>query len=785
MKKMDKLVALAREHIQIIITGSILVMGAIVVMLCLLSGEGNLRKANRSEAFFVFQADELASRGYLREGEIFENMAGENASIILPGIKGDIGDVRILFSKPLEQDTVIVLLAFGPPEKDENILRIVQEGNVGQQSIVFPIHQEIRSIALHVGKEGEAFGLSAIELYDGFSADFYRVQARRQGFFALLALCITLVCVVLSVCAQRLFAPGVLDKNVGETNRRITPIRFFFVLGLFIVTLYNLPYLFLGENSFVVIHDQLDYDIVAYKLTAENLFSNEVAEFMGGASKSSLVLSSPGTLVFYLLLPAGTAFLVNQSFVHFVAFIGMYFLLTSILNKPGIAFSVAVIFSALPFHSVYGLSVMGQPLLCYGISCITKKERRLWLRGYILVAIFALFSSLVYVGYFILPMILIIYICYKKKDFNKRILAVFAIMSIIYFAENYTLIHDLLFENTLSHREQHMVVSVDFGKNFAETLWNGGYHAESQHRTILIMSVALCLFIMIKPKYFQGSKKTVRSFVILVCVAVFIALFRAFGREEHIVAVINRSSSALSSLQFERVFWLYPMLWFLILGYVCYFLSQIPRGKSKKIISTLLVVFAIVCVGADVYQSSAIKTNIKRALKMEERNSSIDSINQFVASPLFSEIAAYIDRPMSSYRVVSIGMHPSVSLLNGFYTLDGYTNNYSVEYMKSFRKIIERELAKNEELRKYFDEWGNRCYVFVDQIPKQFIIDKRNASVLTELELNVDQIKTMGGEYILSTLPIQSPYMDSINLERVFERSDYLYRVYLYKITSE
>ena len=82
------------------------------------------------------------------------------------------------------------------------------------------------------------------------------------------------------------------------------------------------------------------------------------------------------------------------------------------------------------------------------------------------------------------------------------------------------------------------------------------------------------------------------------------------------------------------------------------------------------------------------------------------NVESFFAKKQFSEIKNYINKPINSYRVASIGLHPSISLYNGFYTADGYFVNYPLEYKKKFRKIIEKELNKDKNLKSYYDNWG-------------------------------------------------------------------------------
>lgn len=62
------------------------------------------------------------------------------------------------------------------------------------------------------------------------------------------------------------------------------------------------------------------------------------------------------------------------------------------------------------------------------------------------------------------------------------------------------------------------------------------------------------------------------------------------------------------------------------------------------------------------------------------------------------EIDDAIGRDKSTYRVAHLGISPAPSLMHGFYTVDGYSNNYSLEYKHRFREVIAAEL---EKMRKY------------------------------------------------------------------------------------
>lgn len=157
------------------------------------------------------------------------------------------------------------------------------------------------------------------------------------------------------------------------------------------------------------------------------------------------------------------------------------------------------------------------------------------------------------------------------------------------------------------------------------------------------------------------------------------------------------------------------------------------------------------------------------------------SINQFYAKDEFQQIKDYIGRPQKDYRVASIGIHPSISQENGFYTLDGYVNSYPLSYKAKFREIIAPELAKSPTLREYYDGWGNRVYIFVAELGKNYLFDKHSTKHIKNLELNTQAFKDMGGEYIFSALPIDNAAANHLHLEKVFDDKQAAWKIYLYR----
>lgn len=158
------------------------------------------------------------------------------------------------------------------------------------------------------------------------------------------------------------------------------------------------------------------------------------------------------------------------------------------------------------------------------------------------------------------------------------------------------------------------------------------------------------------------------------------------------------------------------------------------------------------------------------------------SFDQFYAVNEFSDIKKFIGKPVQDYRVVSIGLNPAVAQYNGMYTLDTYNNFYPLSYKHQFRKIIAPELAKSRTLKNYFDQWGGRCYIFVSELGEHYTFSKGSKKDIQHLDLNIQVLKQMGGNYVLSAVPIKNAKKNSLSLQKIFDSKDAYWRIYLYKV---
>ena len=219
---------------------------------------------------------------------------------------------------------------------------------------------------------------------------------------------------------------------------------------------------------------------------------------------------------------------------------------------------------------------------------------------------------------------------------------------------------------------------------------------------------------------------------------------------------------SLITFNYSRVHWLHPLLWGVMFAAALdQILTRIRSGRTVAV--ALLVMQCVVAV---------------RGTSREQL-----TYRQFYSPALFAEIRDYIGRPQETYRVGSLGMHPAIALYNGFYNIDGYFYDYPLEYKHRFHKAIVAELAKDEQIREYFDDWGSRAYLFSSELKRDYFCTKDSKKRrVEELSFDTAALRDLGTAYILSAVEVGNSDKLGWKLEKVFDRGDSPWKIYLYSI---
>ena len=577
-----------------------------------------------------------------------------------------------------------------------------------------------------------------------------------------------------------------------------------FLLGLAAVLVMLVPYLILGEESIVVYHDQLDGEMIAYILQAEQLMNGgaggELARFMGGMSTTALTPPAP---LFVLLFCTGqyfAAYVCMQMMGSLAGYLGMYLLGKEITGRSWVGMVTGVLFAYLPFLPVYGLTQYGIPLLIWCFYRIWKGKQVPWCVAYAFFYVLA--SSLVLAGFAVLGLSAVCFVglmAAERRACTCRLWLTWMGMLLLYIVENRALLGQMFLGTAggVSHKAEYVLSAEPLLSGWSAAFLKGGQHSEDYHIYILAAAVvALPLAGMWAKRRTAHVPAYRRNFAaVLLFGNLLLALVSALWDSTPGIA-LRSHMEALKGFQLDRVLWAAPAFWYLILACVLGICAELAgqlwkyktaAGKAGSIIFSMAVLACTGLTGLTVLKESNLKPNLQKLL-----NPSYQSISysDYYAADVMGQVKEYLTQQtgqsVSDYRVVSLGIDPAAAYYAGFYCLDGYSNNYSLDYKHAFRRVIAPELAKSEYLKAYYDDWGNRCYLVSAECPGYYTIEK-GGFFFQNYEIDSEALWELGGRYLFSAAYIQNAEEQGLRLmrEEPFETQDSYYRIFVYEIVPD
>ena len=576
-----------------------------------------------------------------------------------------------------------------------------------------------------------------------------------------------------------------------KINKYIIYVFIFALLSIFVVHLVN------GDKNLIQIYDNLDSEITTRLLPkqAGNLYSisNEsiVPQAMNGLKRNSFNASATNieTTIFYFFSPI-YFYLLNFIIINAIAFAGVYLLFSRYIfagikdqNKI-LASLLAFSFILLPAFTIYGMAVLGSPLLLYCILNIVNGKRSVF--NYLFIAIYPFYSSLVLGGHVVLVLLfvagLIYYFIKKNKKAGLQFMGIAVAMGFLYLISEINLINQFLFDSDfVSHRtawdptfDQISQTSETLGftdafRRVINFIQHGEINAKVYPIPILIFLVVLLVFNF---KSLIRNKYILPIFTGLILISL---LYGFYFSDLKPWVYLKNQFILLKTFRIDRIFFFWSVFWYIMFA----FMVKNAFDSKKKFLIVTAYVFVIFNLLNVAQHNRNIKSNT--AIFLGLKNHSMISYKKFFAEDLFNKIKADIKEPLDSFRTINIGFVPAVSQYNGFYTLDNYSNNYPLSYKKDFRRIVAPELEKSEKWRTSFDKWGGECFVFTSEIEYRYEFIPAEKS-LKKLEINTEALYEMGGRYVLSALDIENNDENYLEFLKKYTDENTPLVIYLYKV---
>ena len=560
--------------------------------------------------------------------------------------------------------------------------------------------------------------------------------------------------------------------NIFYSNRVI------WLIGISLAMACALPYIVLGENTYIQIHDYLDLTIPHIKsIKDNNLFwdFNGIVPIMCGLKRSLFNFVSPVDLriIFFMILPSYWAIVANIIFVKLFAFIGMYYLLAEhVMSKQSskVIICISIAFSIIPFYVDYGLSSSGIPLVLYAFFNLFK-ERKL-LISYIVVLFYGLNSILALSGLFVCVVVAVFIITsfFINHKLSVKALYGLILLSIIYIIINYDLFLNFFIGSSdyVSHREEFNlhVPFFDLIKGMCKVMLFSQYHAGA---FLAFPVILFSLYICVKKNRILREEKSFRYYLIgyfVFCLMCFV-----------LTSLKLFDVRLFKTFQFDRLYFLYPTVAFVM------FAKTLDAIELKKHHITLMLF--LLCCCTSYYNEEFIWQIEKIVFKQNDLK---PSYKEFYDEKLFSEVKnSMINIKGSAPKVVCLGIFPAAVQYNGIWTLDASLNNYPLSHKHKFSAVLKNETSKNLKLFDYFEKWGCRCYLFSAELyslgQKGYICSKKDNRSVKHFSPDVSALKDLECDFILSAVKIENiNEIEGIEFVDYFEQPDSYRHIYLYKV---
>ena len=513
---------------------------------------------------------------------------------------------------------------------------------------------------------------------------------------------------------------------------------------LFLLSInYLFPLLLFGKIT-LFYHDALDIEIVYNKVIGDiyrNGFEASNILLAGEVKAFYLRRLFQPYMFFYSFLNSELAYWIIDILVKLTSYFSMYLLAKKINKNLFFCSLAACLFASinLPTHEGFGIAIF--PYLLYLI--LFKKKIKY--KNYLIIFFAALNTDIVRILISVIVLPIILFIIDKKKIFYnfKNVLKIFLVFLIGVSLANSNLIFIQLFDGPF-HREEFYRDSLAIVKNL-KLLFVNFFEIPNELNWTFFYRLPLFLYFV---PVFLISLILRNNIIYKLIVLLFAIYFYLFCLKLNLVNEARYSSkSFIGSFGWGYIFTIIPLIKILILSYTLKFFN-----KSRLFFIYLL--FPIILLQLN---SSMVPLSKKYFFDKEKNYKNVYTFKGYYSYKDYSEIKKIV----KDNRVLSIGLDPMVAIMNNIKTIDGYQTLYPLDYKKKFRYVIKDEIEDNEQLKKYYDNWGSRVYAFVNN----------------QNNIKIDYIaaKKLGAEFILSNYELNSKLL-------TFKCNECLTNLYLYKI---
>jgi len=537
-------------------------------------------------------------------------------------------------------------------------------------------------------------------------------------------------------------------------------------------------------QAVVNIHDNLDIGVV-YDHIISKIYKGDfesINYFLSGEIKWYYLqkLFYPINILHYFLNNE-FFYYTNDILKRIFPYLSFYLLAKSLdANKFNSALGSILYASIINIHTPLGFALPFFPYILYLLINKNSLNKKHYLVLF-LIGTNSAFTSNIFAFILLLPLSIFL----RKKVFIPKLyIKVFLIIIGAIFLSSSHLIIGTIVSDEIIHRADIILRNsyLDAFLNPFKALF--GILEYNNFKTIFKIPLSILYFILIIFSLFSKDKKIKFLFYFIS----FIIVLEIVLGSPLINNIFIGPLTILQGIQFTRVHDIFPISFILMF---IFYISILKNQSLKKLLYILsfssVISIQMMTPLPEISQHFIIKNmdaNKFKFAKMKileghyfqgvqtilDKNNytNTKSSSQFSSNKTFNKYYKFDDYKfvksiVKNSRVMSVGLDPLIAVMNDMYVIDGYHDIYPKSYKIKFRKIIEKELEKNNLIKKYYDTWGSRVYAFYN--------DRNN------LMLDFKYAKKLGAKYVISKFPINNE-----DLEITCYKCNNSNKLYLYRI---
>ena len=586
--------------------------------------------------------------------------------------------------------------------------------------------------------------------------------------------------------------------SVEQSKRAVV---FLFLLGIFAVMAYELPYAILGENAHVRYDDTYDhqFSIRAACQYAYNQNDKVYPFLLGGLPKAAFDADPKMYGAYFSFLSPYWAVRLHDLVSRLIAFMGMFLLLRDLRYRCLMAaWGASLAFAYVPFWQWSGLSVSGLPLMVWAARVLVRPRGSssvpLLAAAVALFALFPFYSEFTRSSIYFLGFLPFVWAWFALRKGNRAPLLALAwlLMAASVWYANRLLIASFVGPDAIVWHRVEFNRPVTFMKGIAAALhymiYTDRNHAPANHFPVFWYALGLYLLALASEsllkrgqlRFVLGVGQPARKALPFVALgfALFLGvwLYTIFhvGYLVPFLTMISSKFQFLASMQF-RLYFFCPMLIYVIF----YFLlaAMWEKGRLFRALAVLMFVMQI-------------RSNYLMSDWLACRDKGTPSFAQFKSARLFDLAEQRVGKPRQFFRIACFGFYPGTAHMNGFQTVDSLMYLYPLEYKHRFRPVIARELDKSPALKDFYDNWGSTptllsaelMSTIVKSADEMYLYKRKGIREVKNLDIDTPTLLKLGASYVFSAVRIDNADRIHLRLIDKVEDAGAATDLYLYEI---